>query len=69
VSPFLFLSNFATHPDDFLPSSSYIEYPARGDADEAIRTLSNSQLKGSTVTLEDAVRRRSISLPLLLSTD
>lgn len=38
------------------PRRSYIEYPSRGDADEAIRSLSNTALKGSNVTVEDAVR-------------
>ena len=38
----------------------YIEYPARADADEAIRTLSTTLLKGVSVTVEDAVRHRSL---------
>lgn len=35
---------------------SYIEFPSRSDADDAIRTLSNTDLKGSIVTIEEAVR-------------
>lgn len=39
----------------FLPLLSYIEYPSRSDADDAIRTLSAQDLKGHPVTVEDAV--------------
>lgn len=42
-------------PADPRDPHSYIEYPSRSDADEAIRSLSNTALKGSTVTIEDAV--------------
>ncbi|KAK4704982.1 hypothetical protein P7C70_g1221, partial [Phenoliferia sp. Uapishka_3] len=36
------------------PGVGYIEYPSRSDADDAIRTLSNTDLKGSVVTVEEA---------------
>ncbi|KAI5475118.1 splicing factor, arginine/serine-rich 4 [Pseudohyphozyma bogoriensis] len=36
------------------PGVGYIEYPSRSDADEAIRTLSNTEVRGQTITIEDA---------------
>lgn len=57
----LFRRSFA----DSDPAHSFIEYPSRADADEAIRTLSNSQLKGVAVTVEDAAVRLTSYLILL----
>jgi RNA recognition motif-containing protein len=33
-----------------------IEFPSRSDADDALRNLSNTELKGNVVTVEEAVR-------------
>lgn len=43
---------------DIQHDSRYVEYPSRADADEAIRVLSSTPLKGVPVTLEDAVSVR-----------
>jgi hypothetical protein len=44
--------------------NSYIEYPSRADADEAIKSLHKTELKGVTVSIEEMVSRRLLqSIP------
>lgn len=50
----------ASSQSDADQCTSYIEYPSRSDADEAMRSLGQQDLKGATVTISEMVRPFSL---------